>query len=313
MSIKKRTPKSVKPGTRSRRADGLVLRLSPSQRVELLRGYPLGARIKKKLEAATKESPRFTKKELHLILETIVTPSFLDQGGTPASHEPLREQIIEILEQDNPEAFGGDYLRALPTGGGAGTLYFQFRVELLNIRPAIWRRVQVTDGPLSSLHYAIQGAFDWEECHLHQFEIGGLRFGPRPPEEFLDLGLPQADEAEVRISQLLPYSGKQTVWHYTYDFGDDWLHEIVFEGCGPVAPRMKYPLCVEGARAAPPEDCGGPWGFGEILQLLELPPGERDENPSELMDWLGPFDPDEFDAQKITKKMRQWARFASRR
>jgi hypothetical protein len=223
---------------------------------------------------------------------------------------PLRERIVETLEDDNPEAFGGQYLRGLDGDLGPSKLFFQFRVELLNTKPPIWRRIQVADGPLSSLHYAIQGAFDWEECHLHQFEIGGLRFGPPPPEDFRDFGPPLEDETRVMISQLLPSTGKQTAWLYTYDFGDDWEHEVIFEGCGPVAPRTKYPLCVEGHRAAPPEDCGGPWGFADILRLLANPDAERGD---ELMEWLGPFDPEAFDAQESTKNMRQWARFAGRR
>ena len=312
MSSKKNQSKSRKSDRRPKGAGGLLLNLNPSQRSALLRSYRLVPRIKKKLETAADGAPRFTKHELCLILQEVVDPVDWDPQPTRAALEPLREQIIEVLEGDNPDAFGGEYLRALNTDGGTSKLFLQFRVELLNTRPAIWRRIQVADGTLTSLHYAIQGAFDWEESHLHQFEIGGLRFGPRPPEEFLDLGPPQEDEAQVRISQLLPSSGKQTVWLYTYDFGDDWLHEIVFEGCGPMVPRTKYPLCVEGARAAPPEDCGGPWGFADILQMVETPAAKRNENSKQLMDWLGPLDPEVFDAQKVTKTMRQWARFAKR-
>lgn len=304
MAVKKRKTTSGKSRKRSATSGGVMLSLSPAERTALLGTYRLWPRTRKKIETAADESARFTKKELCLMLEALTTIWDMDPDASRAALEPLRERIVETLEEDNPEAFGGEYLRRLEGGPGTSKLYFQFRIELLNTNPPIWRRIQIADGPLSSLHDAIQGAFDWEECHLHQFEIGGLRFAP-PPEEFFDFGLPAEDETRVRISQLLSPTGKQTVWLYTYDFGDGWVHEVVFEGCGPAVPRTKYPLCVEGSRAAPPEDCGGPWGFAEIVHALAHPKKARDED---LMEWLGPFDPEKFDARRATMKMRKWAR-----
>jgi hypothetical protein len=304
MSAKKRKPTARVSGQPRRSSGGLTLNLNSRERAALLGTYRLWPRTRKKIETAD-ESPRFTKKELCLILEALVDLLDLDADASRAVLEPLRERIVETLEEDNPQAFGGEYLRGLDGEARASKLFFQFRVELWNTRPPIWRRIQIADGPLSSLHDAIQGAFDWEECHLHQFEIGGLRFGPPPPEEFFDFGPPTEDETRVMISQLLPSSGKQTAWRYTYDFGDDWVHQVVFEGCGPVAPRTKHPLCVEGRRAAPPEDCGGPWGFADLLELLANPDADRDD---ERLEWLGPFDPEAFDAKHATKNMRQWAR-----
>jgi len=311
MSARKHNSTAGESGKRSKASGGLSLGLSPSEQSALLRSYRLWPRTKRKIETAASAPPRFTKKELCNILEELVDLLGLDfDSDTPREVlDPLRERIVEKLEEANPEAFGGQYLRGLDGASSANKLFFQFRVELLNTNPPIWRRIHVADGPLSTLHYAIQGVFDWEECHLHQFEIGGLRFGPPPPEEFRDFGPPLEDETRAMISQLLPSTGKQTVWLYTYDFGDNWEHEVLFEGCGPVAPRTKYPLCVEGRRTAPPEDCGGPWGFAEILRALADPETGSD---NELMDWLGPFEPDAFDAQQATKNMRQWARFARR-
>jgi hypothetical protein len=308
MPARKRKSPAGASVQRRRASGGVLLSLSPSERAALLSTYRLWPRTRKKIEIAADEPPRFTKKELCLILEELMHLLDFDPGAPQAVLGALRERIVETLEEDNPQAFGGEYLRARDGGPRASRLFFQFRVELLNTSPPVWRRIQVADGPLSSLHYAIQGAFDWQECHLHQFEIGGLRFGPPPPEEFHDLGPPMEDETRVMISQLLPSSGKQTVWLYTYDFGDDWVHEVVFEGCGPLAPRTKYPLCLEGCRAAPPEDCGGPWGFADLLRVLADPDPERD---GELLEWLGPFDPEAFDLKKATQSMRQWARFDS--
>ncbi len=310
MSGRKRKPTGDKPRKRSSAPGGLMLSLSPGERTALLGSYRLWPRTRQKVETAADHSLRFTKKELKLILDELAVIQEMDPDARPSVLAPLRERIVEILEEDNPEAFGGETMRRLDGSPHTSKLFFQFRIELLNTQPAIWRRIQIADGPLSSLHYAIQGAFNWEECHLHQFEIGGLRFGPPPPEEFGDFGLPVEDETRARISQLLPSTGKQTVWLYTYDFGDDWVHEVLFEGCGPVTPRTKYPLCIEGRRAAPPEDCGGPWGFAEILHMLAHPDKDRDDD---RLEWLGPFDPEEFEARQATVNMRAWARQARRR
>jgi hypothetical protein len=95
---------------------------------------------------------------------------------------------------------------------------------------------------------------------------------------------------------------KRRRWFYEYDFGDGWRHEIVFEGYSPIAKKVKYPLCVEGERACPPEDIGGPWGYAEFLEAIADPDHERHD---EFMDWRGPFDPEEFDVKKATSEMRK--------
>jgi hypothetical protein len=110
------------------------------------------------------------------------------------------------------------------------------------------------------------------------------------------------DESRVSLSRLLPKSRKHVRWIYEYDFGDGWRHDILFEGYPPVASKLKYPLCVDGENACPPEDIGGPWGYAEYLEALSDAKHERHE---EFMDWSGPFDPTAFDARKATKAMRK--------
>jgi hypothetical protein len=177
----------------------------------------------------------------------------------------------------------------------------QFKITLLEIKPAIWRRIQLEDGTLEDLHYIIQAAFGWENCHLHQFVISGERYGPPPPEEIGFGGLDWIDETTVMISDLLPASGRAR-WRYEYDFGDDWIHEIQFEAWPERAAKTKYPLCVDGARACPPEDTGGPYGYGDFLYALSDPNDERHE---EYLEWYGKFDAESFDAKKATRAMRR--------
>jgi hypothetical protein len=108
------------------------------------------------------------------------------------------------------------------------------------------------------------------DYHLHQFDIDGERYGPPAPDD-LDFGMEMRDETDVLLSQLIPKSGRKPRWIYEYDFGDGWRHEVLFEGFPPSDPKTKYPLCVEGERACPPEDCGGPPGYADYLAAIADP------------------------------------------
>ena len=179
-------------------------------------------------------------------------------------------------------------------------LLFQFKITLLHLTPAIWRRIQVFDCTLAYLHEYIQSAFGWEDYHLHMFEIGGVEYS-RPAPDGDDFDMEFEDESQVVLSALLPKGSRKKRWLYEYDFGDDWRHEVLFEGFQPRDPKAKYPLCLEGARACPPEDCGGPWGYADLLKAVQNPANERHE---ELLEWVGDqFDPEKFDPKKATREM----------
>src|SRR5205814_3848664 len=105
----------------------------------------------------------------------------------------------------------------------------QFKITLLDITPAIWRRIQVPDCTLTELHEYIQAAFGWENYHLHQFEIDGVKYS-QPAPDGDDFGMEFEDETQVVLSKLLPKSAKQIRWIYEYDFGDGWRHEVLFGG-----------------------------------------------------------------------------------
>lgn len=180
---------------------------------------------------------------------------------------------------------------------------YQFKITLMGIHPPIWRRIQIKDCTLDKLHEHIQTAMGWTNSHLHQFEIAGKRYGdPDLLEE--DLGdLDFFDSTATNVSQILPASGKSFRFKYEYDFGDSWEHEILFEGCPAVDRKAKYPLCVEGKRACPPEDCGGPWGYADLLEALR---DQRHEQHAEMVEWIGEdFDPESFEPAAATKCMRK--------
>jgi hypothetical protein len=192
--------------------------------------------------------------------------------------------------------------RAPKAATGKKSLVYQFKIALLDIRPPIWRQIQVPDGTLDKLHEHIQTAMGWMNSHLHQFEIDGRRYGDAEllNDDWGDNDF--VDSTKIRLSTLLAKKQKGFRFVYEYDFGDGWRHEIAFEGAQPAEPGARYPRCIEGARACPPEDVGGPWGYGDFLEVMGNPKHQRHR---ELREWFGgPFDPASFDAAAATKYMR---------
>src|SRR5262249_30670458 len=149
----------------------------------------------------------------------------------------------------------------------------QLKIVLKDVKPPIWRRVQVPDGTLGDLHEGIQIVMGWEDYHLHQFIVRGTYYGPTSPDGF-NLDLDTEDEEGVLLSQIV-YEGRRVRLRYEYDFGDGWQHEILFERTVEREPRVRYPRCVDGARACPPEDVGGPWGYADLLEAIASPKHQR--------------------------------------
>jgi hypothetical protein len=167
----------------------------------------------------------------------------------------------------------------------AGTSIVSLKVTLRGTKPPVWRRILVPGGmTLGDLHRVIQAAMGWEDCHLHAFDIGGEQYGDRSTVDDV------ADEKRLTLNHLLK-SGS-TRFGYTYDFGDDWEHTVVIEKPLPTSAAAAYPACIAGKRNCPPEDCGGPWGYQHLLEVLADP---AHPDHAEQREWFGEeFDPEEF-------------------
>ncbi|MFE6055434.1 plasmid pRiA4b ORF-3 family protein [Kitasatospora sp. NPDC056446] len=137
---------------------------------------------------------------------------------------------------------------------------------------------------LRRLHDLVQAAFGWEDYHMWAFEAGRERYGIADR----DLGIRSA--ASMRLDRIAPGTGAR--FDYTYDFGDDWEHDIVVEAVADAEPGAAYPRCVTGRRACPPEDCGGIWGYDYLVEILADPEHEEHE---ERLEWLGLDSADQFD------------------
>ncbi|MGH9654149.1 MAG: plasmid pRiA4b ORF-3 family protein [Bryobacteraceae bacterium] len=184
---------------------------------------------------------------------------------------------------------------------------YQIKVTLLGTKPPIWRRVLVPKTiTLEQLHDVLQLAMGWYDCHLHEFRAGHDRFGaPDPDDE--PMGMPAAkDERKVPVSRVLARAGAKM--SYTYDFGDTWEHAILLEKRLPADASVHYPVCIGGKRACPPEDCGGIYGFYNLLEILGDPEHEEHE---EMLEWAGEFDPEAFSVDEVNQKFgprRGWSR-----
>jgi Plasmid pRiA4b ORF-3-like protein len=181
---------------------------------------------------------------------------------------------------------------------GTFSMIYRLKITLADAKPAIWRRVEVPDCTLGELHEVFQCAMGWQNSHLHQFIVNGKYFGEAMTD---DLDLEIEDEDGIRISQV--FTGKKKLRIvYEYDFGDSWQHDIVLEKTLEPEPKVKYPRCVEGARACPPEDCGGIGGYADFLEAISDPkhPDHRD-----MMEWIGgKFDPEKFSVETVNRELK---------
>lgn len=176
------------------------------------------------------------------------------------------------------------------------TTVYQLRVTLEESDPPVWRRLLVpADMRLPQLHQVLQIAFDWTDSHLHAFSSDGQEYGPLSEDAVVQ------DERRVRLADLLTAPGERL--DYEYDFGDEWRHAVVLEAVLPAEPDGRYPHCLAGARSAPPEDCGGPRGYADLLRSCADPghPGFR-----ELREWLGPgFDAEALDLGRVNRRLHR--------
>lgn len=175
---------------------------------------------------------------------------------------------------------------------------YQLKITLKDFRPPIWRRVQVnSDITLGKLHQIIQAAMGWTNSHLHGFSIGGVEYGQPLPE--LDLEI--KNEQRIKLSKVV--TGEKQKFFYTYDMGDSWEHEILVEKVLPHDPLVRYPVCITGKRACPPEDCGGVWGYADFLEAIQQPDHPEHES---MLEWVGgAFDPDAFILSEVNQLLQQ--------
>ena len=200
------------------------------------------------------------------------------------------------------------------------------RITLNDTKPPIWRQVAApSDIILGELHEVIQIAMGWTDSHMHQFVLHNKAPKPRPQEtaqpfrqdardgKFFDrmagrrmfvtkqtpwgdpTDMDGEDENAVTLEEICPNVKSKLI--YEYDFGDGWKHTIEVKKIVAPEPGAEYPLCLAGKMACPPEDCGGVWGYYELIEAIADP---KHEDHQELLDWVGgQLDPAAFDLEQV--------------
>jgi len=199
---------------------------------------------------------------------------------------------------------------------------YELKITLRGSKPPIWRSVAVPSYiRLSDLHKVIQTGFGWDNYHLHQFIVPNVRTKPTreklvslewrgryerlamhrdrcvsdPRFELEDI----EDERKVRLCELAPAVTSKFI--YEYDFGDGWEHEIKVVKIGLPVEGIKYPVCLSGELACPPEDCGGIWGYYEKLEILKNP---KQRDYKDILEWMPRgFSPEYFDIGKVNAEL----------
>ena len=181
--------------------------------------------------------------------------------------------------------------------------FYLLKIQLLDIEPEIWRRFVVPASiTLDRLHDVIQIVMGWTDSHLHQFTIGKKRYTEYP--QFKEDGLACG---RYRLGNLIKRKGR--TFGYLYDFGDSWEHELIIEESRYFNPRLRIAIaCLDGARACPPEDVGGVYGYFEFCKIMKDPEHEEHER---YLEWCGgEFDTEEFDIDLVNWELIKYLRWS---
>jgi len=230
----------------------------------------------------------------------------------------LSEDLKEIFERLELKKRQSKFESFSPPETSPKPKIFQLKITLQDIKPPVWRRVLISNqATFYDLHLAIQEFFNWGNYHLHEFSFSEaknsnmhIRLLGLDPEGNIpeDVGANfisdyEAHEDKVRLYEVF-FEDRRSV-RYVYDFGDNWTHNIRLEKQFPLKKGFKGPLCVGGKRAAPPEDCGGPWGYEDFLKIIANP---KHPEHDDMKEWVGGrFDPNEtgIKMHKMTPKQNE--------
>ena len=179
---------------------------------------------------------------------------------------------------------------------------YTFYIALFDIDPVIWRRFSVPSNiTFDEFHEVIQLVMGWENYHLYNFKYGPMEIGiPDEEENFVEPGGTFLDADEVHLSSI----GLQPddVMTYFYDFGDNWVHLLRLEFISAMDKGNSHAFhCESGARACPPEDVGGPYGYDLHVKALADP---TDAEHEDALRWRGPYEADAFHLESVNELLK---------
>jgi hypothetical protein len=173
----------------------------------------------------------------------------------------------------------------------------QLKLSLDHTEPPIWRRVLVEkEISFDELHEIIQIVMGWDNYHLYEFNINGCKIS-EAFEDDMDFGVKIIDSSSVTLDEFI--NGSKIKFKYLYDFGDGWEHSIKVEKFLNKDENLFYPICIDGELNCPPEDCGGVWGFYNLLEVIK---NKKHPEHKETLEWLGEkYDALAFDKDEVNK------------
>jgi hypothetical protein len=274
----------------------MELNLSEGQRHTILKYAELPAHLSERLaaEGTAAKATQFTLDELDELLDHVAESVYRAKGNEKQKVLRIVEKVSKLLGSTiDPDEMPKRRL------ANKTDEVFQIKITLQGIDPPIWRRIQTKDCTLEELHALIQVTMGWEFDHSYRFNIGGV--------DYADLNMTSDDEVEdasdAKLSEVLPARNHRPRFLYEYDFGDEWIHQLIVEERLPPEEGVKYPICLAGQRARPPEDCGGPWAYPDFVEAVSNPGHRRHE---EILEWVGgDFDPKRFDLEAVNNELRR--------
>ena len=285
----------------NKRAEGstderLDLELSEAQRRTILKYADLPPHLANAVsgQGAERAARQFTLDELDELLDRLEIAVYRAKGNEKQKVLRIVQKVAGLLGSEIIPS----HVSRHRTPKKASMIY-QIKMTLKGIGPPIWRRIHTPDRTLEELHEIIQVTMGWEFEHLYRFTIGGV--------VYVDLEMTSDEEVEdacgTRLSAVLPTENRRPRFSYEYDFGDEWIHQLIVEERFLPKAGVKYPICAGGQRACPPEDCGGPWAYSEFVEAVGNSDHRRHE---ELLEWVGgEFDPERFDQQAVNNELRR--------
>ncbi|MDP4268086.1 MAG: plasmid pRiA4b ORF-3 family protein [Bacteroidota bacterium] len=178
-----------------------------------------------------------------------------------------------------------------------GNIY-QLKITLKDVKPSIWRRIQVKDNlNFLELSTIVQIAMGWEGIHKHMFVIGDE-----------EIGYTDDDKCDSKDHKIKKYLHKEnTKFIYEYNFGDGWEHDVEVEAILPIEETKQYPFCIEGKRHCPPENCGGPWAYEDLIGMIK---DKKHPDHQKMIEKFGKnFKPEKFDITEINSKLLNYKNF----
>lgn len=194
--------------------------------------------------------------------------------------------------------------------------YYEMKVTIRDTHPPVWRKLQIPEGiTFHELNAIIQLAFDWCGYHAYNFEVGST-----PHERGMFIELSEFDDGwrgyETKNSKkekIDKYFKEYKRLKYTYDFGDDWIHDIIIEKIVETDIKLTRPICIKAKMADLPEDCGGPYGYEELLDILS---DKNNKRYKEMREWVdGGFtnwydDRENVDREEINMRLEDYKEHA---